>query len=299
MSHLLFLDESGVDHRDSPYEVLAGVAIGDRELWNLICQVQEAEQEHFGTRISEGLAELKARKLLKGKTFRLAAQLDPLPPDERARLARSCLEKGSQSKEQGSPEAVTRAELTALAQAKVAFVERVLELCARYRVRAFASIVPCSAPRPTGDFLRKDYAYLFERFYYFLDEQPGSELGLVVFDELKKSQAHMLVGQMAKYFRETAKGKQRAGRVIPEPFFVHSDLTTAIQLADLVAYIIAWGFRFSGMTAPARPELAGLAQQVSLLRHRSVRPMLGLEDFAVWSFTLIDDLRPREEQRSR
>jgi len=50
---------------------------------------------------------------------------------------------------------VTKRELTALAQAKIAFVQRLLELCARYRASAFASIIDKDAPRSYGDFLRK------------------------------------------------------------------------------------------------------------------------------------------------
>lgn len=32
MSYLLFIDESGQDRRDSPYEVLAGISLEDRDL---------------------------------------------------------------------------------------------------------------------------------------------------------------------------------------------------------------------------------------------------------------------------
>lgn len=91
MSYLLFLDESGIDHRSSPYEVLAGVAVSDRELWPLICAVQDIEREMFGGRISLGPDEIKARGLLKRKTFRLASQLEPLEPTRRAELARQML----------------------------------------------------------------------------------------------------------------------------------------------------------------------------------------------------------------
>ncbi|MFQ5615791.1 MAG: DUF3800 domain-containing protein [Anaerolineales bacterium] len=42
------------------------------------------------------------------------------------------------------------------------------------------------------------------------------------------------------------------GQITPEPFFVHSDLTTGVQLADLVAYLISWGFRTGDMTRPLR-----------------------------------------------
>lgn len=297
MSYLLFLDESGVDHRHSPYEVLAGVSIRDQSLWNLVCQIQEAELEFFGQRLTPGSLELKAKKLIKRKTFRIASQLPPFNRDRRRELARACLEKGAAAKGRKVDSGVTRSELTALAQAKIAFVERVFELCGRYSVRAFASIVPRNAPRPSGHFLRKDYSYLFERFYYFLEAQRAEELGLVIFDELERSQCHMLVDQMSLYFRETATGRLRAGRIIPEPFFVHSELTTAVQIADLVAYIVCWAVRFgSAMDQPRREELDPLADLVCQLRFRTTREIMGQPDYPVWSFTLIDDLRPREEQ---
>ena len=35
--------------------------------------------------------------------------------------------------------------------------------------------------------LRKDYAYLFERFYYSLEDKEASPAGIIVFDELEKS----------------------------------------------------------------------------------------------------------------
>jgi len=281
MSYLLFMDESGHDLRHSPYEVLAGVCVEDRDLWNLICQVQDAEIEYFGRRIADGVLELKGRKLLKRKTFKLAAQLPTIPPQERTQLAQQCLEHSDN---------VTKRELTALAQAKIAFVQRLLELCAQYRASAFASIIDKDAPRSDGDFLRKDYAYLFERYFYFLEEQKQG-LGLVVFDELDRSQCHLLLDQMGRYFRETVTGRMRASRVIPEPFFVHSELTTAIQIADIIAYIVAWGVRVGNMTKPARTELLALADQVCQLRYRTRQ-----ENFMVWSFAVIDDLRSRDEK---
>jgi hypothetical protein len=138
MSYLLFIDESGVDRRESPYEVLAGVAIQDRKLWGLVRRLQAAEVECFGTRYTSGEAETKGKSLLKRKTFRLAAQLPRFPQEERASLARMCLEQGG---------SVGRRELTALGQAKLAFVEEVLAICAEHKVCAFASIVPQPAPR--------------------------------------------------------------------------------------------------------------------------------------------------------
>jgi hypothetical protein len=290
VSHFLFVDESGIDQRDSPYEVLAGVVIRDRELWDLIQEIGVAEVFHFGQRISAGALELKAKKLLKKKTFRLAGQMSRFGEDRRRGLSSSCLEKGRLH------EPPTRQELTALAQSKIAFVKRVLTLCGHFGVRAFASIVPKSAPRPSSDFLRKDYAYLFERFYYFLEEHAGDERGIVVFDELERSRCHVLHDQMSLYFKETGTGRMRSSLIVPEPFFVHSELTSAVQLADLVAYILSWGVRFGPMTEPARDELEPFANLVCDIRYRTTRSDRDGDEWTVWSFKYIDDLRPEEER---
>jgi len=45
MAYFLSVDESGHDRRESPYEVLAGVAVEDRDLWNLIQALRAAEGE--------------------------------------------------------------------------------------------------------------------------------------------------------------------------------------------------------------------------------------------------------------
>ena len=43
MAFFLFIDESGQDHHDSSYEVLVGIAIDDKNLWNFIRSAQELE----------------------------------------------------------------------------------------------------------------------------------------------------------------------------------------------------------------------------------------------------------------
>ena len=144
--------------------------------------------------------------------------------------------------------------------------------------------------------MRKDYAYLFERFFYFLEDSAADEQGIVVFDELEKSKSHLLIDQMHRYFEETAVGRHRASRIIPEPFFVHSDLTTGVQIADLLAYIISWGFRMPRMTKPAREELAPFADQIARLRYLAVRERLGNPEFEIWSFARITDLRTQAER---
>lgn len=287
MSYLLFVDQSGHDQQESPYEVLAGICVEDRDLWNLISALHTTEEEHFAGRYTGGTKELKGKKLLKRKVFRQAHMLELIPQPERAVLARQCLESG---------EAVNRRKLTALAQSKLSFVLEALQTAIRFRCKCFASIIDRDAPRPRGNLLRKDYAYLFERFFYFLEDAGLGALGLVVFDELEKSRSHILLDQMRRYFRETIKGRQRAARIIPEPFFVHSDLTTGIQLADLAAYIISWGVRVHTMNRPAREELTDYGRMVLQMRHRSIREVEDNPAFVIWSFATIEDLRPRAEQ---
>jgi Protein of unknown function (DUF3800) len=218
---------------------------------------------------------------LKAKTFRLAAQLPVFEPAVRAKLAREILEDGTD---------VTRMRLTALAQAKIAYCEFALDLARRHGAVAFATMVSHQAPRPpSGDAMRKDYAFLFERFYYFLNGLGGDPMGYLIFDELDKAQSHVLLGQVANYFIRTSNGRTRSRLIIPEPFFVHSDLTTLIQLTDILAYVVSWGLRLRGMTLPARPELQSLAERS--VRLRFARKTEGGE--SIWGFKHILDLRPR------
>lgn len=194
MAYFLFIDESGQDQRESPFEVLAGIAVRDVDLWALIRDVTNLELHHFGRRYSAGPSELKAKKILKRKTFRQAALRPPMPEPERRDLAKRCLDDGAHA----TPEMIT-----ALAQAKIAFAQDVLQACAQSRARVFATMVPRKAPRSVTEGLRKDYAYLFERFSYFLEDGGGDEQGIVVFDELERSRSHVLIDQMRHYFIET------------------------------------------------------------------------------------------------
>ena len=132
MAHFLFVDESGYDAGPSPYGVLGGFAIEDRDVWNLIRAIQDAEILHFGVRYSAGHRELKAKRLISTQEFRQASLAGQIAQPERAELARRCLESGA---------GASRQCIAALAQAKLSYVEAVLDICARFRCRAFASVV--------------------------------------------------------------------------------------------------------------------------------------------------------------
>lgn len=258
---LLFIDESGQDHQDMPCEVLAGIAVAEENLWNLIKAIRSAEKDHFGDYLRNlRVTEIKARKLLKRKCFKLANQKIDIPEQELPALANSFLLKGlssHKSKKVYSP--MTAKEITGYYRSVLNFVDKVIDIAAGFEVKVFASVIDKNFATIGEDILNKDFVYLFERYFYFLKTLPEHGRGLVVFDELEKSKAQKLIQQMASYFLGTNTGKFRSSKIIPEPFFVHSELTTGVFLADLTAYIIGWGWRLNKMSQPTRPELESFA----------------------------------------
>ena len=202
------------------------------------------------------------------------------------KLANSALVKGKAAKEKGlQQDDATQAELVAYSRQVLRFVHEVLNIAASFNVQVFASMVDPTAPRPAKGRLRKDYVYLFERYFYFLETFPPRERGLVVFDELDKSQAHGLLQQMAAYFLGTETGRYRSSRIVPEPFFVHSDLTTGVFLADLTAYILGWGSRLAKMPQKSRPELAPYAKKLHDMQFHGEKPKAEHQDQERGSYT--------------
>jgi len=281
---LLFIDESGHDHHDMPCEVLAGVVVAEDNLWNLVKAVRSAEKDFFGDYLRNlRQTEMKAKKLLKRKRFKSADRPVVIAADELTPLANAALSNGATAGQR---------ELVAYSRQVLAFVHEVVNIAARHSVQVIASVVDIRAPRPQGDTLRKDYVYLFERYFYLLQMLPARERGLIVFDELEKSESHVLIQQMARYFLGTETGRDRSSRVVPEPFFVHSDLTTGVFLADLAAYILGWGWRLGSMSQPARPELKPYADKLHDMQYQGGLPGAdGNIAMRLHGIRYIDDLR--------
>lgn len=284
MSYMLFIDESGHDGRNSPYSVLSGIAIHSSELWNIIQKIHELELKHFGLKIS-GLIEVKGKKFLKNKVFKFIRDAEIIPVSERSELSPEFILKSKRGDE------VRKKELIAFHQSKYYFVKDVINLCISHSLRSFASIVDSCTSRPKiDDKLQKDYVYLFERYFYFLEDLSSDTMGIIVFDELEKSKCQILLDQMENYFIKTEKGRSRASQIVPEPFFVYSELTTAIQIADLIAYITSWGVRLPYMFRESREDLSELARLVCKLRYKTTREIDGHGIQDIWSFNYISDL---------
>lgn len=289
---LLFIDESGQDHKHMPCEVLAGVAVAEENYWNMIRAIRGAEQKHFGGYLRDlRTTEVKARRLLKRKCFRLADQNYRIESDELPRLANQCLKKGLAARN-GTGGNITAKELTGYSRSVLNFVNEVLDIAASHDVKIFASVVDAQTARQKQNMLQKDFVFLFERYFYFLKEVRG----LVVFDELEKSQAQRLIQQMASYFLGTRNGQFRSSRIIPEPFFVDSALTTGIFLADLAAYVIGWSWRLKRMPQEARDELKPFANKLHDMQFIGEKPKRdGTGHWILYSIKYIEDEALKED----
>src|SRR5436305_3481034 len=138
---LLFIDESGHDNSGTPCEVLAGVAVAEDNLWNLVRAVRAAERDHFGEYLRHfQVEERKGKKLLKTKRFRSANRPVSIAEQDLATLAHSALVKGKKAKEQGQDkDDATQIELVAYSRQVLRFVSEVLNIAARFDVQVFAS----------------------------------------------------------------------------------------------------------------------------------------------------------------
>ena len=254
MSWLLFLDESGHDHKQMPYEVRGGISLQDSKLWPFVQAMQQLERDCFGAELHLYKKELKGSTLLDKKRFRFARQAEPMKPEDRQKHARGFLTKGLEKK---TP---ARAEFTAYGQACLEMARGTFQLLLDHRAVLFASAIPCRVTKPTDShidgFLRKDHVFVQERYFYFLEKQR--QHGLLVMDEVEKTADRKFVRQLQAYFTNTEKGRYRTAWIVPTPFFVSSDMTYPVQAADLCIYCLNWGFRLpsQGMDAPTRTEFA-------------------------------------------
>lgn len=256
MSWLLFTDESGHDHKTMPYEVRGGVAIHAKRLWAFVQAMKRLELDSFGTELHQFGTEIKGSKLLDKKRVRWSDQSEAMDDQERRKLCRTFLTKGLEKK---SP---VRDEFTAYGQACVAMALGVFQLLRDHDAGIFASVIPCSAPKPetfqAKQFLRKDHVFLLERFYDFLAHHR--EQGLLVMDQVERTEDRRFLNRLHRYFTRSDRGRRRTKWIVPAPLFVDSELSYPVQAADLAIYCVNWGFRLPkrGMDKPTRPKMATL-----------------------------------------
>lgn len=296
MSFLLFIDESGHDHKKTPYEVRGGIALHAERLWGFIQAMCRLEEACFGDLLHNyRKQEVKGRTLLDKDRFRWAAQGAPLDDETRRLHSRAFLAKGLEQK------APTRIEFTAYGQACLGMARGIFALLREYEAVLFATAIPRGVARPAdseeGERLRKDHVFLLERYFYFL--QHTRESGLLVMDATEKTLDRQFVQQMERYFQLTHTGKRRASRVVPAPFFVSSEMTYPIQAADVCIYCINWGFRLPGrgMDAETRPEIAAeFGPQLQGLQYRGEETRAG-NTFVTYGITFVPEPYGRADRK--
>ncbi|MCY2990754.1 MAG: DUF3800 domain-containing protein [Planctomycetota bacterium] len=253
MSWLLFLDESGHDHKNMPYEVRGGIALHAGRLWPFIQGMQRLELDSFGCQLHQFRHELKGSTSVDRKRYKFARQSSAMEPDARRKHCRGFLTKGLESKPP------TRDEFTAYGQACLEMAGGVFQLLSQHGAVLFAAAIPRGS-RQAGavpaEYLRKDQVFLLERYFYFLELQR--DYGLLVVDEVEKVADRKFVRQLEAYFTKTVVGRERTVWIVPSPFFVASDMAYPIQAADLCIYCVNLGFRLpnQGMDQPVRQEIA-------------------------------------------
>lgn len=254
MSWLLFLDESGHDHHNMPYEVRGGVALHAENLWPFIRAISGLELAAFGTELGQFQKELKGAKLLDRDRYKWALQGEPLPEEARRKHCRAFPTKGLEKK------VPTREEFTAYGQASLEMARGIFQLLREHSAVLFAAAIPRDVVKPqtfeASEFLRKDQVFLLERYFYFLEQRR--EYGLLFMDEVEKAADRRFVRRLQAYFTKTQVGRYRTRWIVPSPLFVASDMTYPVQAADLCIYCINWGFRLpsEGMDTPGRSEIA-------------------------------------------
>lgn len=261
MSYLLFMDESGHDHKASPFEVRGGLCVHAADVWPLTQKIKGLEFFAFGDHLhnykspdKNTAPELKGQKLLKTKRFTLANQQERFDHEPRQELSRKLLGKGVRK------EGPTRNELTAFAQAGIFFVDELLRILNEYEVRVFASRIPKGTDIPTegkAGLIRKDQFFLFERYHRFL--KGNKETGLLILDQSDKDLDRRYVRSLERLFTGHERARSFTSTIVPSPIFVDSEMSYLVQAADIVLYILNWGFRKSTKeAAPQRGELEHL-----------------------------------------
>ena len=83
MAYLLFVDESGIDHSESPYDILAGICVKDINLWSLIQEIKKIQEDLFCDYYRIGQIELKVENV----NQRLIPQISQTTPAKISSIA--------------------------------------------------------------------------------------------------------------------------------------------------------------------------------------------------------------------
>ena len=277
MARFLFVHQPVDGQASGPYAVLTGIAIEDAHVWNLARKVNEAHLQYFGAPLTVGLGLNTSLDILLG--VRVYESVGSRPNKS----------PGASDKTDRLGESGASAYDSASSTAKIAYCEHVLSMANDFQTAAIAIFtLPDSGALPTPGRLRKDYAYLVERFYAFLSGAGQFEMGLLMLESSSFDRSIGNVRDLLDYFKNTTNGRVRAQRIVPEPVYVNAHLGAISHIATLFSYVASWGVRLPGMDKDRRPELSSLVKACNTMRF-SYLAENGKKD---WSFKYLADLKP-------
>ena len=262
MSWLLFIDESGHDHKNMPLEVRGGIALHISKLFDFIRDWEKAIKHCFGG-ITHKHKEIKGHRLLDKDRFKWAALQKDLSQKDRWEGIKKFL----------ANDGAGNGDFAAYGQASLLMAHCIFRLLKKHEAKVFACAIPKGAKAPqnfdlteTKNFLRKDHVFLFQRFFYFLEEKQ--EHGLIIMDESEKQNDRRFVARVTDYFTKSRPGRDMCKWIVPAPLFVASDMAVGVQAADVCIYCINWGFRPNNWNYEARGEISEYCRRyISQLRH--------------------------------
>jgi hypothetical protein len=132
------------------------------------------------------------------------------------------------------------------------FVREVLSLCRQYDIKMFAIIKQCVVAGeseslaldeaipglPRGErLLSQLYTYLIERVEAFVRERAKADFAIMVFDEKDARKDEARAHAFSAWMHRSSWGSSLTC-VLETAFFVRSQITPGIQIADLFAYVM-------------------------------------------------------------
>jgi len=98
---------------------------------------------------------------------------------------------------------------------------------------------------------------LLERVQNFLQEFHPKHLGVIVADDVSVQSNRSLALKHSFFQREGTTSGLKLRNIVEMPFFVRSELSNGIQLADLCAYNVYRAFRYEQPEYPYFQEILG------------------------------------------
>lgn len=281
MSWLLFIDEPGDHQVDLPYGVLAGIAIEDLNLWPLARKIADAQKGFIGhSRIDDDDLSIEVDALLGPKIWEVAGLYPNL--EWRASIRRLIRESNITASD-------SLELMAATCHANIAYCEYILNLARDCGAVSFSIFIPSeSISTQFSDQLRKDYAYLFERFYNFLKQDERAIVGILVLPQQGRKNSYVSLRSIEEYFIKTSNGRTRGQLILPSPLFVDGILRMIVHLSEVFSYVAGWSIRLPGMSQARRSEMSALAAICSEMRFSYVAEN-GKKD---WSFKYVNELLP-------